>query len=89
MKTLFFTSLTVFAAFAVAWFFVWAIWVHAPKGWFGRGYSPLAPPIFSDNVVPAIQRQRVWYHRLKLATFFFLALSIVTGAAFFLLEPAR
>ena len=86
MQTLFFTLLAAFSASAVAWFFVWAIWIHAPEGWYGKA---LGPPAIVERHPDQEQNLARWlavYRCLKIAAISLFALSIVAGAAWWLTQ---
>lgn len=65
MKTLFLYSATAFAIAAIAWYFTWAIWIHAPNGWYGRKFGPLA---LAKRGGESAMRQRFWYRVLQVLT---------------------
>jgi hypothetical protein len=76
VKTLFFISAAAFAAAALTWFFVWAIWIHAPQGWHGAGHGPVAAARRAHHPDAPSVRHLTWYRRLQLATLTLLGLSV-------------
>lgn len=74
MKMLLYMSAGAFAAAALAWFFSWAIWIHAPKA----AYGP-APDTIAVNDQPF--RAPSWYRGIMAAT---LILGLTTAVIFLL-----
>lgn len=77
MRTLFFVSSALFLLSALSWFFVWAIWIHAQEGWFGRASGPVAEASRATSVHSPAARHLAWYARLKAATVVLLIATIV------------
>ena len=78
MKTLFLLSATAFAVSAIAWYFTWAIWIHAPNGWYDRKFGPLAIARRGGELA---RTQLLWYRALQIVTIllFIKAATIFVG----------
>jgi hypothetical protein len=76
MKTLFLLSATLFAIGALGWFFTWAIWIHAPKAWYGRPLSPLGAAERAPTPDHPAVRHLAWYRALKFTTVVLFVLSL-------------
>ncbi|HMJ91875.1 MAG TPA: hypothetical protein VK530_18770 [Candidatus Acidoferrum sp.] len=77
MKTLFLIFSSTFALSALTWFFIWAIWIHAPQGWYGRAFGPVGAPDSLRRPEYPQTRRLAWYRGLKFATI--VLLFIATG----------
>jgi hypothetical protein len=86
MQTLFFTLLAAFSASAMLWFFVWAIWIHAPEGWYGKALGPPAIVARHPEKELVLARCLAAYRCLKIATIGLLALSVAAGSAWLLTQ---
>ena len=76
LKALFLLAGTLFALAALGWFFVWAIWIHAPKAWYGRELSPLGAAERAPSPTHPAVRHLVWYRVLKLTTVLLFLVSL-------------
>jgi hypothetical protein len=76
MKAIFLFAATAFVLSGLAWYFTWAIWIHAPKGWFGREYSPVE--MAEHGFEPEAHHLR-WYRWLRAST---LVLFFISAALF-------
>jgi hypothetical protein len=76
VKTLFLVSAAAFVLTALAWFFTWAVWIHAPQAWYGPGHGPIAAAHRAQNPNAPSLRHLAWYRRLRLATLTLLGLSL-------------
>lgn len=75
MKALFVVFACAFAASALAWFFTWAIWIHAPEGWYGHEANPVAMAARSPALDLRNARRQRCYRVLKLSTVLLFAAS--------------
>lgn len=82
MTTLFIFLSAASGLSALAWFFTWAIWIHAPEGWFGRAFGPAAAAMANQNdpSAPSV-RMMSWYRRLKTTTLTLVLLTIAIAFA--------
>jgi hypothetical protein len=71
MQTLLIISSSAFVIATLAWFSIWAFWIHPPEGWLGREAVQVHPVLRSEEI-----RHSRWFRWLKITT---VILGIVTA----------
>jgi hypothetical protein len=79
VRTLFLISSGACLLAALAWYFVWAIWIHAKVA----AHGP-APANVMNRADPVVQKRLAWYGRLKLLTLILLVIAVSSGTFWYL-----